>query len=70
MAITFDQSKLNTKSRIGIVEEIEDISRRFAVKNNIQIHYSGLPYIRTAITDRISRLAAHPIRSAPKYAPN
>jgi len=53
MAITFDQSKLNTKSRIGIVKEIEELGNQFAAKNNIQLHYSGLPYIRTAITQRI-----------------
>src|SRR3569832_28949 len=53
MAITFDQDKLNTKGRIAIVHQIKLFGDDFSAKNNIQLHYSGLPYIRTAVTAKV-----------------
>jgi predicted RND superfamily exporter protein len=53
MAITFDQKILNTKSRIGMVGQIKEMSEKFARENNLQLHYSGLPYIRTAVSEKI-----------------
>mgnify|MGYP003337609262 CR=1 FL=1 len=53
MAITFDQDKLNTKSRIAIVRQIKALGDSFELKNDIRLHYSGLPYIRTAVTAKI-----------------
>ena len=53
MAITFDQDKLNTKGRIAIVNQIKTLGDDFSAKNNIQLHYSGLPYIRTAVTAKV-----------------
>ncbi len=53
MAITLDQSKLNTKSRIEIVNQVKEIGDQFAVANNVTLHYSGLPYIRTAVTGKV-----------------
>ena len=53
MAITLDQNKLNTKSRIETVAQVKDAADQFAAKNNITLHYSGLPYIRTAVSQKI-----------------
>ncbi len=53
MAITLDQNKLNTKSRIATVNQVKDLSEKFATTHNIQLHYSGLPYIRTAVSQKI-----------------
>ncbi len=53
MAITFDQQTLNTKSRIGMVKQIKDMSENFAAENGLTLHYSGLPYIRTAVSEKI-----------------
>jgi predicted RND superfamily exporter protein len=53
MAITLDQAKINTKSRIEIVQHIKELGDRFAAANNLTIHYSGLPYIRTAVTAKV-----------------
>ncbi|REJ80556.1 MAG: patched family protein [Bacteroidetes bacterium] len=53
VAITFDQSKLNTKSRISMVREIKAYADEFAQTHKIDLHYSGLPYIRTAVTEKI-----------------
>jgi len=53
MAITFDQQTLNSKSRIGMVKKIRGMSDKFAADNGIELHYSGLPYIRTAVSEKI-----------------
>ncbi len=53
MAVTLDQSKINTKSRIEIVQHIKQIGDKFAAANNLELHYSGLPYIRTAVTAKV-----------------
>lgn len=54
MAITFDKKKLNTKNRIAIVDTIKSKVDNFGAKHQLRIHYSGLPYIRTAITRKVS----------------
>ena len=53
MAITFDQVKLNQKDRIGMVAKIKELADAYALSNHITMHYSGLPYIRTAITKKV-----------------
>jgi len=53
MAITLDQNKLNTKSRIETVNQVKEAADQFAAKNNLTLHYSGLPYIRTAVSQKI-----------------
>jgi predicted RND superfamily exporter protein len=53
MAITFDQDKLNTKGRIAIVKLIKTLGDEFSAKQNIALHYSGLPYIRTAVSSKV-----------------
>lgn len=54
MAITFTKKDLNTKHRIEIVNEIKKSAEIFAKKYNLQLHYSGMPYIRTAIMEKVS----------------
>jgi len=54
MAVTFDQSKLNSKGRITISREIEAIAREFGVKSNIKVHFSGMPFIRTNFISKVS----------------
>lgn len=50
MAITFEKQKLKTKNRIAMVDSIEHKAKSFASKHNLEVHFSGLPYIRTATT--------------------
>ncbi|HKR06864.1 MAG TPA: MMPL family transporter [Bacteroidia bacterium] len=54
MAITFDKKKLNTKNRIEIVNIIKEKALAFGKSNNVEVHLSGLPYIRTAVTKMVS----------------
>lgn len=54
MAITFDQSDLNSKSRIDIVREIHAEAQTFEKSHNMTVHLSGMPYIRTEFTAKVS----------------
>lgn len=48
MAITFDSKVLNSVARNPILKEIQAKALAFEKSTNIQVHRSGLPYIRTA----------------------
>ncbi len=54
MAITFDKQHLNSKDRITIAQDIQKLGDEFAKENNISIHYSGMPYIRTVFMKKVS----------------
>jgi predicted RND superfamily exporter protein len=53
MAITFDKVKLNTKNRIEIVRNIKAKAMEFSKVNGVDVHLSGMPYIRTEITSKV-----------------
>lgn len=53
MAITFDHDLLNTKYRFTIVDSIKIQVDKFLAKNDVEIHYSGMPYIRTSVARKI-----------------
>ena len=50
MALTLNKSILASKDRVGLIQSIEDLINPFALHTNINVHYSGLPYIRTKST--------------------
>ena len=47
LAITISKDVLNSAARIPVVKEIEAVVESFSQDNNIEIHISGHPYIRT-----------------------
>lgn len=53
MAVTFNKNKLNTKNRIEIVRLVKEKAIAFGEANKLEVHISGLPYIRTAITTKV-----------------
>lgn len=53
MAITFDNKLLNTKTRLEIVDLIKVEVDKFIANTNIEVRYSGMPYIRTAVARMI-----------------
>jgi len=55
MAITFDDKILNTPKRVPIINAILKEGKEFDQKNHIQVHYSGLPLIRTVAADLMKR---------------
>ncbi len=54
MAITFNKNELNSKRRLTIVDDIKRVAEAFAKKHEVQMHYSGMPYIRSAIMKKVS----------------
>lgn len=53
MAITFDDKQLNTKKRFDIVDNIRKEVDKFVGLSHVDVHYSGMPYIRTAVAQKI-----------------
>jgi predicted RND superfamily exporter protein len=53
MAITFDNKLLNTKNRLSIVDSIKAQVDKFESATKIKAHYSGMPFIRTALARKI-----------------
>ncbi|MGF1923328.1 MAG: efflux RND transporter permease subunit [Bacteroidia bacterium] len=55
LAVTFDPKILNTVARNPILKEIEAKASAFEKATNIEVHLSGLPFIRTATSALISK---------------
>jgi uncharacterized protein len=53
MAITLDREILNTKERVDLIYQIRDAGNAFANAFDLEIHFSGLPYIRTITAKKI-----------------
>jgi len=53
MMITLDKDILNSKMRIPLIYNLTDEINQFGEKYNIDIKYSGLPYIRTITTKKV-----------------
>lgn len=53
MAITLDKNKLNTKSRVALIDQIDGEVNAFAENNRLKLHLSGLPYIRTVTSKTV-----------------
>lgn len=51
--ITLNKKMLNDKKREALVMDIKKRFDQFSVSQKIEIHYSGLPYIRTITTQKI-----------------
>jgi predicted RND superfamily exporter protein len=55
MAITVKREVLNSKAREKLIEKIEKNVEEIAQTANLEIHYSGMPYIRTKVSVKVSR---------------
>ena len=51
--ISIDKSVLNTKDRDTTIKDIEQIASQFQEHTGIQLHYVGLPYIRTEVNGSV-----------------
>ena len=50
MALTLNKKILSSEERVPLIQTIEDIINPFSEEINVDVHYSGLPYIRTKST--------------------
>lgn len=55
MAIRVNQEVMNTPARVGVIGAIEDAATDFGRAHHLVVHMSGLPLIRTVVTEKISR---------------
>ncbi|NTW31910.1 MAG: MMPL family transporter [Bacteroidetes bacterium] len=53
VAITLNKLKLNDKSRESLIMDIKSMVEVYKNKYNSEVHYSGLPYIRTVTTQKV-----------------
>ncbi len=53
IAITFKKKDLDSERRLKMVSEIKTIGDAFAKKHALDIHYSGMPYIRSALMTKV-----------------
>lgn len=53
MAISFDKGVVNSKARFGVVDDIVEKTTLFANEAKVEIHHSGMPYIRTFVARKI-----------------
>lgn len=52
--VTLDSKKANTRRRITLVDDIQKHCEEFSKKHEIDLHYSGLPYIRTITQKKVA----------------
>lgn len=55
MMITLDKNQLYNNNKVSLVRDIVDLSDKFGENNNIKVHYSGLPYIRIKIGEKLQK---------------
>ena len=53
LAVTLDKTKLNDKSRLTVTDNIVKRAKAYSEKTGHELHYSGLPYIRSVMTRKI-----------------
>jgi uncharacterized protein len=52
MMVFVNADKFNSKERGNVVQQITDLGDQFG-RNHLKVYYSGLPYIRTIISERV-----------------
>ncbi len=54
MVVTFNDKDINTKARMDIVRDVRGLAEAFGARNNTELHFSGMPFIRTAMMKMVS----------------
>ena len=55
LMVTLDKKVLNTKNRVSLINQIKRKTDEFGEENSIEMHYSGLPYIRTKTSEKVQK---------------
>lgn len=53
VAITFTKKDLDSKRRLDMVKEIKELGDAYSKKYNTEMHYSGMPYIRSQLMTKV-----------------
>lgn len=52
--VTLNEKVLNSFERLATVKKIVTLSNEFASKNKAELHFSGMPFIRTSVMEKVS----------------
>lgn len=55
MLISIDKKKMDSKYRTVLIDDIKQLGDYYGQDHNIDIHYSGLPFVRTAISEKVKQ---------------
>jgi predicted RND superfamily exporter protein len=55
MGLRMNKKIINSPERVAVVDEIARLCDDFGRKYNVQMHYSGLPFIRTMMASNVQR---------------
>lgn len=55
MAVTINPKKLDSKERLVVVNQVHELGESFAQNTNVDVKYSGLPFIRSFQMNQISK---------------
>jgi predicted RND superfamily exporter protein len=55
MAVTINKDSLNSAKRTSIINQVIEVTQRFESATGIKTHLSGLPLIRTQVSNRIQQ---------------
>lgn len=50
--INMEREVLNSKDRNGLVRDIQSMGEEFTAKTGIDLHYSGMPFVRTVMQEK------------------
>ncbi len=53
--ISINKDVLNTKNRDQVIKDIEHVSNAFSESTGLELHYVGLPYIRTEVNGSVKK---------------
>ncbi|TBH73605.1 efflux RND transporter permease subunit [Aquirufa nivalisilvae] len=55
LLITLDQKTINDKGRITLVKKIKQLGEEYRLSTKRDIHFSGMPFIRTEYTSQVTK---------------
>ena len=55
MAVSVPKEVMNSSAREAVAQALQDAGKKFEEKTNIQIHYAGLPFIRTMVANAVRK---------------
>ncbi|OFX24077.1 MAG: transporter [Bacteroidetes bacterium GWA2_31_9] len=55
MIVSISKQKLDSKDRRFLIDDIKKLADDFGTKYNLNVSYSGLPFIRTAISEKVKQ---------------
>lgn len=53
MLISINSEFLNSEKRIGLTEKIVEAGDRFAAEAGVEVHYAGLPFVRSVVASKV-----------------